>query len=43
MINLLKKFIENLAKANKESFNGRPLDCCMLNKTNKSDKLKQSK
>lgn len=31
MKNWFKKLIDKLAKANEESFNGKPLDCCSLN------------
>ena len=36
MKKLIKKWLEKLAKANGESFGSGPLDCCKLNKDNKS-------
>lgn len=35
MIKLIKKWLEKLAKANKETFGDGRLDCCELNKGNK--------
>ena len=36
MKNIIKNWLEKLAKANEESFGSGRLDCCELNKDNKS-------
>jgi hypothetical protein len=42
MIKAIKKFIDRLAKSNEETFGGKKLDCCDLNRTNKSQEIKNS-
>ncbi len=32
MIKWIKRFLDNLAKSNQETFKGKPLDCCSLNR-----------
>ncbi len=41
MIKWIKKFIDNLAKSNNETYQGRPLDCCSLNKDAGKNQLKE--
>lgn len=38
MIKWIKKFLDNLAKSNSNTFKGQPLDCCSLNKNSNSQK-----
>lgn len=33
---IFKKFIESLAKSNKETFGSKKLDCCELNRSNQN-------
>lgn len=42
MTKWIKKFIEKLAKANEDAFQGQKLDCCDLNKqyNNQGNKIK---
>lgn len=36
MLKWLKKMIDQIAKANEETFKGQKMDCCNLNKQNNS-------
>jgi len=42
MANWFQRFIEQLAKANSEAFQGKKLDCCDLNKQNKNQVKKKT-
>lgn len=43
MKNMIKNWLEKLAKANEESFGSRRLDCCELNKDSKFKNLNTKK
>lgn len=43
MKQLLKSWLEKLAKANEESFGSGPLDCCQLNVDSKIEKTNSKK
>lgn len=36
MIKAIKRFLDRLAKSNEETFGGKKLDCCDLNRNNNS-------
>jgi hypothetical protein len=42
MIKWIKNFLDRLAKSNQETFEGRPLDCCSLNKDSNKKPLKSN-
>lgn len=39
-MNIFKKLIKKLEKANEKEFKNKKLDCCNLNETNKGNKAK---